>query len=201
MPLSKYALDKFVSQYLSQLTQCNLHEVTSRFSQADSWVSNFVLNTILGCQVDQKAKRFAFAFLRRAEAAFVEYDHARQALTEFVDTGSRKPSVYFRALNHFEAAIGFLYQAYDLRMRFMSVKLFQKGDGTSYNRLNSIYNKGRHFKPADLPADHLHAIWITNDGIQIDNCGVSFMEVEDFLMEIGRLADRISSLSQGQTST
>lgn len=198
MPFTKYALDEFFAQELSKLTECNALEVGNQFPQSTSWVSNFALNTIFVHQVGQEAKRFAFAFLRRAEAAFIEYAHARQALIEFVTTGSKKPSIYFRALTHFETTIAFLYQAYDFAREFTSTKLFQKGDGSNYERLNRVYNVSRHFKPADLPADHLHALWLTNDGIQINSCIVSFKEIGDFLVEIGKLADRVSGLSPNQ---
>lgn len=114
MPLTNYALDKFVSQQLSQLTECNASNVTERYSQAKYWVSNFVLNSVFGGSISEEGKTFTFFFLRRAEAAFREYEYARQALTEFVSAPSKKPSLYFRALHHFEMTIAMLWQAYDL---------------------------------------------------------------------------------------
>ena len=192
MPLTNYALDKFVSQQLSQLTQCNAPDVTERYQQAKFWVSNFVLNSIFGGSVSQEGRTIAFFFLRRAEAAFTEYEYARHALIEFASATSKKPSLYFRALHHFEMTIAMLWQAYDFTRKIPRRKLFDKDDGSNYERLNWIYNVSRHFNPSELSSDHMHVVWLTNTGIQTDKYGVSFPELEEFLVEIGNLADSIS---------
>lgn len=192
MPLTNYALDKFVSQQLSQLTECSASDVTERYSQAKYWVSNFVLNSIFGGSASKEGRTFTCFFLRRAEAAFTEYEYARQALIEFVSTPLKKPSLYFRALHHLEMTITMLWQAYDLTRRVLKEKLFDKGDSSNYERLNWIYNVSRHFDPSDLPLGQIHAIWLNNAGIQTDKYGVSYQELEEFLIEIGNLADSIS---------
>jgi|ERR1051326_695679 hypothetical protein len=192
MPLTNYALDKFVSQQLSQLTECNAPNVTERYSQAKYWVSNFVLNSIFGGSVSEEGRTFTFFFLRRAEAAFTEYEYARQALTEFVSAPSKKPSLYFRALHHFEMTIAMLWQAYDLTRRVLKEKLFDKDDGSNYERLNWIYNVSRHINPSELSPGQIHVVWLSNTGIQTDKYEVSFPELEELLVEIGNLADNVS---------
>jgi hypothetical protein len=192
MPLTNYVLDKFVSQQLSQLNECNASNVTERYSQAKHWVSNFVLNSIFGGPVSKEGRSFTFFFLRRAEAAFTEYEYARQALIEFVSAPSKKPFFYFQALHHFEMTITMLWQAYDLTRRVMKKKLFDKGDSSNYEKLNWIYNVSRHFDPLELPVGQIHAVWLNNAGIQTGRYGVSFQELEEFLIEIGSLADSIS---------
>ena len=199
MPFSHYGLDHLVSQDLSKLSRCTAPEVTSSFPEARFWVSDFVLNSAFGSPVRPEAKRFAFAFLRRAEAAFVEYEHARAALGEYVQTRPRKASLYFRVLHHLEMTVTMLYQAFDFGRRFADVQLFEKGDGSDYERLNRIYNVSRHFDPADLPIDHLHAVWVANDGIHIADCRLSFEELAELLRELGRSADRMSRIEGKQT--
>lgn len=66
---------------------------------------------------------------------------------------------------------------------------------TKDSRLIKIYNESRHFDPAGLHSDHLHAAWLTNNGIQIKDCELSYVEVESFLAEVGDLADRIPTVS------
>ena len=100
MPFTNYGLDRLVSQDLSKLSQCGAPKVTNRFPESKHWLSNFILNSFLGFQLPPESKRFSFFFLRRAEAAFIEYDYAREALSEYVATSPRKPSLYFRALHH-----------------------------------------------------------------------------------------------------
>ena len=201
MLLTNYALDKFVSQQLSQLTECNVFNVAERYSQAKHWVSNFVLNSMFGGSVLEEGRIFTFFFLRRAEAAFTEYESACQALIEFVNAPSKRPSLYFRALHHFEMTIAMLWQAYDLTKKALNHKLFNKGDGSDYERLNWIYNVSRHFNPLDLPSGQIHVIWLTNAGIQTEKHGVSFPELEEFLVEIGNLANSISQAKRPEDTT
>ncbi len=102
MTLTNYALDKFVSQQLSELTECNAPDVEDHYSQTKFWVSKFVLNSIFSGSASKERRTFTFFFLRRAEAAFTEYEYARKTLIEFISEPSKKPSLYFRALHHFE---------------------------------------------------------------------------------------------------
>jgi hypothetical protein len=69
-----YALDHFVSQDLSKLTVCNAPEVSTRFPQSSHWIGNFRLNSMFGRPVGMDARKFCLAFLRRAEAAFFNYE-------------------------------------------------------------------------------------------------------------------------------
>jgi len=193
MPFSDYGLDHLVSQELSKLSRCGAPEVTSSFPESKHWVSNFVLNSFLGFQLSPKVKQVRFFLLRRAEAAFIEYDHAREALSEYVGTSSRRePSLYFRALHHFEMTIAMLWQAYDFTKQFTGTKPYKKGDNSRYESLNQIYNHSRYFDHK-LPPDYLHYVWITNDGIHTADYSLSFEELKESLEEIGQFADRISS--------
>ena len=126
MPFSNYGLDHLISQELSKLSRCEAPEVTSNFPESKHWVSNFALNSSLGFQVTPEMKRFRFTFLRRAEAAFIEYEYAREALSKYVANRPRKPSLYFRTLHHFEMTIAMLWRAYNFARQFTGVDLYPK---------------------------------------------------------------------------
>jgi hypothetical protein len=194
MPFTKYALDEFYSQEISQLTECNAPSVVKHFSQSEHWVANFFINSVFGCTIDQKGRAFGFGFLRRAESAFLEYEIARKALIEFVISNHEKPSFYLKSLTHFEITISMAYQAYQLIKGLTGDMLFQKNDGSVLQRLNQIYNVIRHFDPSKLPSNHYHAMWITNEALHIENCNLSFQELEQILIEIGELADKVSNI-------
>jgi hypothetical protein len=165
VPFSNYGLDHLVSQELSKLSHCGAPEVTDSFPESKHWVTNFVLNSFLGFQVSPEMKRFRFYFLRRAEAAFIEYEHARVALSEYVANPQRKRfSLYFRALHHFEMTIAMLWQAYDFVWKSTDMRVYERGDDSRYEHLNSTYNASRKYNDK-LPPDHLHHTWISNDGI------------------------------------
>jgi hypothetical protein len=195
VPFTNHGLDHLISQELSKLSRCDAPEVTSTFPESKHWVSNFALNSFLGFEVTPEMKGFRFTFLRRAEAAFIEYEYAREALSEYVANRPRKPSLYFRALHHFEMTIAMLWQAYAFARNFTGVDAYPKGDKSSRRaRLNLVYNDTRHFDHKQLSSNHLQHIWIRNDGVySANNVSISFEEMKECLEEIGRLADRFSS--------
>lgn len=194
MPFTKFALNKYFSQEISQLTECNAPSIVKLFSQSENWVANFFLNSVFGSSIDQNQRAFGFGFLRRAETAFLEYEMARNFLIDFINNSPNKPSLYLKSLTHFEISISMVYQAYQLLMSESSDKLFVKNDGSPIQKLNTIYNSFRHFKPSNLPPNHFHVMWISNNGLQIENCDLSFNELEEIMIEIGNLADRISKI-------
>ena len=203
-----YTLDNFVSQELSKLTTCNVNELTSRFPQSTHWIGNFTLNSRYGRPVNMDARKFCLAFLRRAEAAFFNYELGRQALIEFEESvkqgGPKKTSVYFRALHFFETCLATHWQALKLFEKLSNEQPFQQGDGSSTEKLNQIHNKSKHYNPAELPSGQLHAVWITNEGLNIQNVCLTFAELEELMVDLGKTADYTSAVNffgKGSTST
>lgn len=197
MPLSVYALDNFVAQDLSQLTECRAAPVAPEFPDCASWLSSFVFNWIFCIPLTKEKAALAFALIRRAEGAVVDYEEARDLLTNIVG-GTRNISLYFRCLQRFESTVGMLYQSLDFVRKALEIQLFTQGDGSPYERLNLIYNKGRHSNPEALPAGQLHAVWIKNDGLYTDGATLTFDELVDLMLVIGRIADK---LAKGEVPT
>lgn len=196
MPLSLYALDNFVSQELSQLTECHATEVADEFPGYESWLSTFVLNCMLGFPLSREKAALAFAIIRRSEPAITDYEEARELLAKLVS--SRKSvSLYFRCLARFESTVAMVCQALMFIMEALKIELYEKGDGSTYERLYKIYNVGRHENPETLPTGQLHAVWIKNDGLFVDGAYLTFGELRELVREVGRIADK---LSKGQTT-
>ncbi len=197
--LSNYALDKFVAPKLSELTECNIPDMSNHFGQADHWVTNFILNSILRIPVEPKPKQYIIFFLRRAEAAFREYQNARRTLVAYVKYGREKGSVYFEALFHVEICIAQMWQAFDQTTKFTknasgeNDKLYERGDGSVYERLNSLYNISRHIG-SNIPEDSNLPIWLTNESVEARDTKISFSELAKLLGEIGDWADKLSNL-------
>ena len=94
--------------------------------------------------------------------------------------GAQRPSVYFKVLRHLESCLAALWQGIDLKRRALETDVFAKGDGSVFERLNWLYNKGRHYQPqAPLPAGDLHALWLTNDGLHSRKHAVTFEEMRE----------------------
>lgn len=197
--LSNYALDKFVAPKMSELTECNIPDMSNYSSRSDHWVSNFVFISLFGPQVELKLNQHAFFFLLRAEAAFREYDSAKGALCDYLSGERERVSVYFKALFHFETCIAQMYQAFDQTMIFgeritgEKKLLFEQDDGSVYERLNKLYNYSRHAAD-NIPEDSTLPVWLTNTGIEAKETSISFTELADLLSEIGDSADTILNL-------
>lgn len=191
MPLSMYALDTFVAQDLSQLTECRAAPIAPEFPDYSSWLSSFVLNWIFRIPLPKDKAALAFALIRRAEGVIVDYEEARGHLASLV-AGGRSISLYFRCLRRFESTVAMLYQSLDFVRRALGIKLFNQGDGSPYERLNLIYNKSRHSDPETLPAGQLHALWIKNDGLYVDGANLTFDELRDLVRDIGRIANELA---------
>jgi hypothetical protein len=191
MPLSMYALDTFVAQDLSQLTECRPAPIAPEFPDYSSWLSSFVLNWIFRISLPKDKAALAFALIRRAEGAIGDYEEARTELASLV-AGGRSISLYFRCLRRFESTVAMLYQSLDFVRRALGIKLFDPGDGSPYERLNLIYNKSRHSDPETLPTGQLHAVWIKNDGLYADGANLTFDELRDLVRDIGRIADKLA---------
>ncbi|MDY7116041.1 hypothetical protein RAN53_06740 [Halomonas sp. SSL-5] len=191
MPLSMFALDNFVAQDLPQLTECRAVPVAPELSDCASWLNSFVLNWNFRIPLSKEKAALAFALIRRAEGAVVDYEEACELLTDIVG-GTRSISLYFRCLRRFESSVGMLYQSLDLVRKALGIQLFTQGDGSPYERLNQIYNKCRHSNPEALPAEQLHAVWIKNDGLYTDGTNLTFDELRDLILDIGRIADKLA---------
>lgn len=84
-------------------------------------------------------------------------------------------------------------QGYQFGCDALDTKLFQKNDGTPYERLNFIYNVSRHYSPGELAAGDLHRVWISDDGLHVREKALSFDELRELLSELARIARAASS--------
>lgn len=190
MPLSSYALDTFVSQELSKLTECRATPIAEDFPYYDSWLTTFAATSISKYKIPGDKAALMFVLIRRAEAAIFDYEEARTHLLALME-GKNRISLYFRALRKFESAISMTYQAFDFGRKAASINLFTTGDGSPHERLNLLYNKSKHADPESLPSGHLHIIWITNNGLAADSVELSFNELRNLISEVAGLADKI----------
>ena len=50
-------------------------------------------------------------------------------------------------------------------------------------------------RDGELPEKGTCAIWITNTGIECNNAAITFVELKDILIELSKLANKISNLT------
>ena len=186
MAISNYALDTFVSQDLSKLTQVSIRSLADEFPSAENWFAQFVVRRIVERRVPDDEASLVFAIVRRTHAALDEWELARAAATGNL----RIPAVYFRALRHVETCIGSVWQGLEFGRKALGQELFQKGDGTVYQRLNWIYNVSRHFDPEALAQGDLHRVWLTNDAVHTREQALTFEELRETIKMLARISER-----------
>lgn len=128
MPLSMHAWDKFVAQDLSQLTECRPSPVAPEFTDHTSWLSSFVCNWMLRLPLTKEKAALAFALIRRAEGAIVDYEETRELLADIVGD-HRSISTYFFCLRRFESTVGMLWQSLDFMRKALGTNCSTKAMG------------------------------------------------------------------------
>ncbi len=196
MPLTNWALDKYVAPDLSKLTECNAIDMTGFDDQCEDWVANFVLNSMLRVDVQAPYRAYTFVLLRRAEMAFVEHENARIALQQYVSGGRGAITLYLRAVFHFESFVAQSYQALEVIRKWTGEDLFENRDGSVLDRLNLIYGRSKHADKAiaagQLPPDATMPVWLTNDGLQADSALLTYDDMADVLKELSSIAGQLS---------
>lgn len=178
MPFTKSAVELFISERVAAITACGASEMKALVPDSAHWLSHVGLAIIFNDFPPAAMRPFVINFIRRVYAAFLEYDLARQEVLKLIKDGSGLWSPYFAALTNFEVTVAQLYLAIDsIRKNSVGCKLFTKGDGSIEQRLNLIYNKGKHqLAEAELP------VWFTNEGLaSTGGASVTFVEFEDFM--------------------
>jgi hypothetical protein len=194
MQPSNYLLDNFVAHKLSLLTECGARELPTNAN----WLNSFILTSVFRVSLPAKTRAYVLNFLRRAEGGLSAYREARIGLIEYLETPRNVLSPYFRALLNFEVCISQCYQGYELLATALGEKLFAQNDKSEAERLQILYVDSKHMdrmiKRGKIPAEATAAIWITNQGLESSRAALSFEELVEMLLNMGRLAERLSTL-------
>lgn len=196
--LTDYALNNFVAPKLAQLTRNSAPEVVSQVQQSQNWIPNFILNSMLRVNVSDENRKYIFNILRRVSNAINEYDNGRNMLESYLSEKRETISKYLTAVLHFENSITQTYQACMLLKTMNKFeKLFEKGNGTILERVNTIYNNIKHLnqriEEGIIPEGFTIPMWVTNFGLESPNAQLGFQEFASLLAELGTLADELSN--------
>ncbi len=193
MQLTDYALDNFAAHNLSLLARCGASEMPI----SKNWLGSFISRSVFLANTPSKDRAYMFNIIRRAEGALNAYREARTALIEYVETPRSELSPYFRSLLNFEVAIAQCYQGLELLSTSVGQKLFQKDDGSVYQRLQTLYVDSKHMdlmiSGGKFPDEATGAVWITNEGLESGRGKLSFSEIEVMLAEMSEFARELAS--------
>jgi|SRR6476469_120905 len=202
MPFTTYGLDNFFAQEISALSECNAPDLAEHFAEVEPLIDNFILNSIFTFPIKTEYKPYIFGIFRRVQMALVEYQNGRTLLLLYLNESKKNTSLYFQALSHFEIAVTLLYQAYEFlrklgkKIESKETNLFEKGDGSSLEKLNRLYNISKHLEASTIPEANLHHVWISNNGICANGVTMSFTELADLVKEYVAIANAFSNPNQ-----
>jgi hypothetical protein len=193
VPLSNYFKDKYIAPEISSFTAASIPEMSAVSAEQGHWLANFILNSGFRVTMDDASRRTFYNFLRRTEAAFREYEAARQATVAYLTVPTLNPfSVYIVAIGHWEVFLSQAYQAWCLLARGQPI-LFKRGDGSITQRLNLLYNRAKHAEKAitsqQLPPDGTLPVWLKNDGLYCVESSLTFEEIAEILKDLAQWAD------------
>ena len=188
MGISNYALDTFVAQDMSKLTRLSIEPLAQEFPNADKWFAQFVLGRIFQAHVPDEKAALALAILRRTHVALQEWELASTA----AQGDLRSLGTYFNVLRHLESCISAVWQGLEFARKALDQELFQKGDGSVYQRINWVYNVSRHFDPEALPSGDLHRVWLSDEVIHTREHAVTFDEIREAIKMLSRVSEKVA---------
>jgi hypothetical protein len=193
VPFSAYAKDIFVGPYMSSFKSAEIADMSACDPEQEHWVSNFILNTLVGSKPKDPQRQYMFNFLRHTQAAFREYALARDQTQLFLSHPDA-PSHYLLAVTHWEHFLMHDETAWNFLFRFADRPIdtkFSKKDGSVRQRLNNLYNLSKHAREDQFATDSTLAVWLDNDGLNSTTDHLTFEEAADDLRHLARWADRM----------
>lgn len=196
MPLTNYAKDKFVAPELSKLTECNAIDMSGYNPNHQHWVGNFILNTMLRVNMDDRSRAFRIMLLRRVEMSFYEHENGRLALQAYINNPD-EIHLYLRAIFHFENFLGQSWQAYAILRKMANQDVFSKGDGSVIQRINELWGRSKHpdtaINSGQLTKHATMPVWISNYGLCAEGTQLSYEEMAEILKRLSKIADVLSN--------
>lgn len=187
-------LENFGAPKLGLLKECNAPDLP----EMPNHLAATILNSIfLGIEFPQGTQRYILNFLRRLETAVTEYRQGREKLQNYVDELPKRNNHFLmamRALSHFEQSTSVLYQAVMLTEPITRERPFQKGDGSSVERLNMIYNRSKHFDEGAGNQEPPPAtpVWLINEGLECSEGTLTFTDLHAILVDMTKCAETIA---------
>jgi hypothetical protein len=193
--MTDQARDRFVAPGMSTFTEATIQDMSG---VCQPWLSSFILNSTLIFRTDDATRRTNFNFLRKAEAAFREYEAARKATVDYLADGRPNAiSPYILAVDHWEQFLSLADQAWTVLVRGQRV-LYDREDGSVLQRLNRLHNLTKHIESAikgpvadgpQFPDEGTLPVWLANDGLHSVEGVLTFAEIADILEDLARWCD------------
>jgi len=192
---SSEIVDHYIAPGVSSFTHAEIPDMSQWNLEAPHWIANFFLNSAFTAAFKPPMNAYAFNFLRRAQAAFSQYQLARESTLTFLNSGGQSATRYAEALFHWETFLGQSWHAYALLLKAFSGTAFKQGDGSVEERLNKLYNEMKHVESRIENAQMLPGatvpVWLENKCIQSIDASMTYLEAAEVLKQLAAWADAL----------
>lgn len=186
-------LDTLLAPGISSFMEAEVPNLSGECPEADHWLSNFFLNSLLGPRYDDKWKQATITFIFRTQCALRGYNSAREKTLECADRfspGRPVSRVYFEAISHWEMVVLNIQIALDLFLKIMDPNAPVTEDAI---RIRRVANRIKHFaediKTGKNSPDLTLPMWLEKDRLKTREGFVIFEELAENLREMGKAAD------------
>jgi len=190
-------LNSLVAPGISTFTTAEIPDLSSEFPQADWWITNHFLNTVLRARFRDRWRQVVLGFVRRAQNAFAAYHDARTLTLEYLDGNDPlNPRVrkYYASVSAWEDFVLQVSMAIELFNWLNGGGLaFRRNDGSKEQRLYSIANHVKHTSKCvdsgQCQESQSTPVWLANSGIASFGVSVSYAEASGILRDVAKLAE------------
>lgn len=190
-------LDALFAPGISSFNKALIPDLGGECPQADHWLSNLFLNSLLGPRYNAAWKQTAVTFLFRTQNALRAYNLARTKTLECVaafQPGRPASKLYFEAVSHWESVLINIQIAIDLYLWVIEPGAAETDDAT---RIRLAANRVKHYAE-DIANRTNHGdltlpMWLTESGIKTAAAEVTFEELAENLCEMGVAADLLQN--------
>jgi hypothetical protein len=186
-------LDTLLAPGISSFNEADVPDLSGECPQAEHWISNFFLNSLLGPRYNETWKQAAVSFLFRTQNALRAYQIARAKTLECVaafQPGRPAIKLYFDGVSHWETVVLNMQIVLDLFFRVIDQKALESDDAA---RIRKAANRIKHFAEDIVEgantADVTLPIWLAKDGLKTRVAEVKYEELWENLREMGKAAD------------
>lgn len=190
--IAQSALEFFTLPEAAQIKVVNVPDLSDLRRESEGWACGLGVATAFGGKFsDARRWQLLFNFVRRVEGAIDQFETGRHSLLSVPGQRELATYRYLLAVMHFESCVSQTYQALMLFAEFGKTgKLFERGDGTTFQRLNLLYNRSKHVEKAiaagQLPEDMSLPVTVTADALVSSDARVDFSELAETLRVLGK---------------
>ncbi|MDO9180650.1 MAG: hypothetical protein Q7U16_20360 [Agitococcus sp.] len=193
-------LNRNVAPGIADFSSADIPDLRPAFPEAEHWLSNHFLNTLLGPNYEGQFRQYAINMLSRAQAQFALFHQAREATQTYLEKSApHNPSVrrYYAAIILWESCFLNHQIFVDVYTKAVGKNSFKPDDGSNYQRAYDIANTIKHWggvvKSKKHNDEHTIPMWISNTGFHTYAHSLTYVELSAITSEMANAANELQN--------